>query len=74
MRSCVPSWKRTSNIVLDDRDRNRKRPPDGRKPALTAHQQREARKRLEAGETQRSGARSYKVTQSTISRFSRGEQ
>ena len=39
----------------------------GRKPILTPHQQREARKRLEAGETQRSIARSYNVSQSTIS-------
>jgi len=35
----------------------------GRKPILTPHQQQEARKRLEAGETQRS----YNVSQSTIS-------
>jgi Helix-turn-helix domain of resolvase len=39
----------------------------GRKPTLTPHQQQEARKRLEAGETQRSVARSYNVGQSTIS-------
>ena len=39
----------------------------GRKPILTPHQQQEARKRLEAGETQRSVARSYNVSQSTIS-------
>jgi DNA invertase Pin-like site-specific DNA recombinase len=32
----------------------------GRKPTLTPHQQKEARKRIEAGETQRSIARSYK--------------
>ncbi len=41
----------------------------GRKPTLTPHQQKEARKRLEAGETQRSVARSYNVSQSTISRL-----
>jgi DNA invertase Pin-like site-specific DNA recombinase len=41
----------------------------GRKPILSAHQQGEARKRLEAGETQRSVARSYNVSQSTISRL-----
>lgn len=41
----------------------------GRKPKLTAHQQREARKRIEAGETQRSIARSYNVSQATISRL-----
>jgi DNA invertase Pin-like site-specific DNA recombinase len=39
----------------------------GRKPILTRHQQPEARKRLEAGETQRSVAGSYNVSQSTIS-------
>jgi hypothetical protein len=32
-----------------------------RKPALTPHQQQEARKRLAEGETQRSVARSYNV-------------
>jgi len=41
----------------------------GRKPILTPHQQQEARERLEAGETQRSIARSYNVSQSTISRL-----
>jgi DNA invertase Pin-like site-specific DNA recombinase len=41
----------------------------GRKPKLTAHQQHEARKRIEAGETQRSIARSYNVSQATISRL-----
>src|SRR5712671_1699549 len=41
----------------------------GRKPSLTPHQQKEARARLDAGETQRSVARSYNVSQSTISRL-----
>src|SRR3984893_8183492 len=41
----------------------------GRKPKLTGHQQREARERLDAGETQRSVARSYNVSQATISRL-----
>jgi DNA invertase Pin-like site-specific DNA recombinase len=41
----------------------------GRKPKLTPHQQREARKRIEDGETQRSVARSYNVSQTTISRL-----
>jgi len=40
----------------------------GRKPKLTPHQQREARERLAGGETQRSIARSYNVSQATISR------
>jgi DNA invertase Pin-like site-specific DNA recombinase len=42
----------------------------GRKPKLTTHQQREAQKRIAAGETQRRVARSYNVSQSTISRLS----
>ena len=41
----------------------------GRKPSLTPHQQQEARKRLAEGETQRSVARSYNVSQATISRL-----
>jgi DNA invertase Pin-like site-specific DNA recombinase len=41
----------------------------GRKPILTPHQQKEARSRLEAGETQRSVARSYNISQATISRL-----
>ena len=40
----------------------------GRKPTLTPHQQQEARERLAADETQRSVARSYNVSQTTISR------
>ena len=42
----------------------------GRKPKLTPHQQREGRRRVEAGEPQRSVARSYNVSQATISRLS----
>ena len=41
----------------------------GPKPILTPHQQREAWQRIEAGETQRSIARSYNVSQATISRL-----
>jgi len=41
----------------------------GRKPTLTPHQQTEALKRLDGGETQRSVARSYNVSQATISRL-----
>jgi DNA invertase Pin-like site-specific DNA recombinase len=41
----------------------------GRKPKLTQHQQQEARERIAAGETQRSVARSYNVSQATISRL-----
>jgi DNA invertase Pin-like site-specific DNA recombinase len=41
----------------------------GRKPIMTPHQQREARARVEAGEPQRSVARSYNVSQATISRL-----
>jgi DNA invertase Pin-like site-specific DNA recombinase len=43
----------------------------GRKPSLTPHQQQEARKRVEEGETQRSIARSYNVSQATIARLKR---
>jgi DNA invertase Pin-like site-specific DNA recombinase len=42
----------------------------GRKPKLTPRQAREARQRLAGGETQRSIARSYNVSQATISRLS----
>ena len=41
----------------------------GRKPTLTPHQQQEARQRIEEGETQRSIARSFNVSQATISRI-----
>jgi DNA invertase Pin-like site-specific DNA recombinase len=41
----------------------------GSKPILTPQQQKEARKRLEAGETQRSVVRRYNVSQRTISRL-----
>ncbi len=41
----------------------------GRKPKLTPDQAREAQKRLAEGETQRSIARSYNVSQATISRL-----
>ncbi len=41
----------------------------GRKPKLTLHQQREAIARVQDGETQRSIARSYNVSQATISRL-----
>lgn len=41
----------------------------GRKPTLTPHQQREARARVAAGEPQRSVARSFNVSQATISRL-----
>jgi DNA invertase Pin-like site-specific DNA recombinase len=42
----------------------------GRKPKLTPHQEREAQQRIAAGETQRSIARSFNVSQATISRLS----
>ena len=41
----------------------------GRKPKLTPHQQREARARMEGGETHRSIARSFNVSKTTISRL-----
>jgi DNA invertase Pin-like site-specific DNA recombinase len=46
----------------------------GRKPSLTPHQQREARARIAGGETQRSVARSYNVSQATISRVTNGSR
>jgi DNA invertase Pin-like site-specific DNA recombinase len=42
----------------------------GRKPKLSAHQQREARAQAEKGETQTSVARSYNVSQATMSGLS----
>lgn len=39
------------------------------KPTLTSHQQKDALASLEAGETQRSMARSYKGNRSTVSRL-----
>jgi DNA invertase Pin-like site-specific DNA recombinase len=44
----------------------------GRKPILTPHQQKEGRKRLDAGETQRRVAGCYNVSQSTIPRLAEG--
>jgi DNA invertase Pin-like site-specific DNA recombinase len=41
----------------------------GRKPIVTPHQQTEARKRVDAGETQRSVARSHNVGRERISRL-----
>lgn len=40
-----------------------------RRPILATHQQKEARARIAKGETQRSVARSYNVSQATISRL-----
>ena len=45
----------------------------GRKPTLTPYQQKEALKRLEAGETRHSVARSYNISQSTVSRLALGD-
>ena len=42
----------------------------GRKPKMTAHQVKEALRRVDAGETMRDIARSYNVSHSTISRLS----
>lgn len=43
----------------------------GRKPKLTPHQEREVQQRIAAGETQRSVARSYDVSQGTIQGFTK---
>jgi DNA invertase Pin-like site-specific DNA recombinase len=40
----------------------------GRKPKLSEHQQREARKRLEAGESARTIAKSFRVHHATVLR------
>jgi len=56
-RAAEPTPRRTASNSAASRSSN-------------PHQQKEARKRLEAGETQRSVARSYNVSQSTISRLS----
>jgi DNA invertase Pin-like site-specific DNA recombinase len=58
--------ERTARGRADAKDKGVK---FGRKPSLTPHQQQEARKRLAEGETQRSVARSYNVSQATISRL-----
>jgi DNA invertase Pin-like site-specific DNA recombinase len=58
--------ERTARGRADAKDRGVK---FGRKPILTPHQQKEARARVEAGEPQRSVARSYNVSQATISRL-----
>jgi DNA invertase Pin-like site-specific DNA recombinase len=53
----------------DRADAKAKGVKSGRKPILTTHQQLEARARAVAGEPQRSIARSYNVSQATISRL-----
>jgi DNA invertase Pin-like site-specific DNA recombinase len=70
-----------SALAEDERQRILKRASDGRaaavargtnfgrKPKLDAHQQREARGRLEAGESLRSIAKSYRVHHQTISKL-----
>jgi len=68
-------WRRSSNAAASSNAPRGAEPTRangvkfGRKPILTPHQQKEARKRLDAGETQRSVAHSYNVSQSTISRL-----
>src|SRR3974377_705248 len=73
-----------SALAEDERQRIVKRANDGRtaakargakfgrKPKLDAHQQQEARKRLDAGESARSIARSYRVHHATVSRLREG--
>jgi len=70
-----------SALAEDERQRIVKRANDGRtaarargarfgrKPKLDAHQQGEARKRLEAGESSRAIAKTYRVHHATISRL-----
>ncbi len=70
-----------SALAEDERQRIVKRANDGRtaarargakfgrKPKLDAHQQQEARKRLDAGESARAIAKSYRVRHATVSRL-----
>jgi DNA invertase Pin-like site-specific DNA recombinase len=59
--------ERTARGRADEKRRGGK---FGRKPILTPHQMKEARKRIAAGEPQRSIAHSFNVSQATISRLS----
>jgi DNA invertase Pin-like site-specific DNA recombinase len=76
--SCLPCWpwprSWSAGAFLERPERGRadakaKGVKFGRKPKLTPHQQREARERVPAGETQLSVARSYNVDQATVSRL-----
>ncbi len=70
-----------SALAEDERQRIVKRANDGRtaarargakfgrKPKLDTHQQQEARKRLDSGESARSIAKSYRVHHATVSRL-----
>ena len=62
-------WRILERTARGRADAKEKGVKFGRKPTLTPHQQKEARARIDAGETQRSVARSYNVSQSTISRL-----
>ena len=63
---CTSTAQRTARGQADAKAKGIK---FGRKPILTLAIQQEARKRLDAGETQGSVVRSYNVSQSTISRL-----
>jgi DNA invertase Pin-like site-specific DNA recombinase len=68
----LPSWSVAASRERVARGRADAKAKDvkfGRQPPLTPDQQKKARKRLEAGETQRTFARSYNVSQSTISQL-----
>jgi len=69
MREPGGRYGRYGNRVVRPKSAKAKGVRFGCKPTLTPHQQREARERLAAGETLRSVARSYKVSQATISRL-----
>jgi DNA invertase Pin-like site-specific DNA recombinase len=76
-----PSSLRSSALAEDERGRIVKRANDGRtaakgrgavfgrKPKLNAHQQREALKRLNSGESARAIGKTYDVHYATISRL-----
>jgi DNA invertase Pin-like site-specific DNA recombinase len=63
------AWRIAERTARGRADAKAKGVKFGRKPSLTPHQQREAQERLAAGETQRNVARSYNVSQSTVSRL-----
>jgi DNA-binding CsgD family transcriptional regulator len=72
----APSSRTGANMSIDDlslaafRALQNSRP--GRKPKLTEHQQRETLHRLAAGESQRSIARHFRVSQATVWRLESG--
>ena len=70
--ACIGEFERSLIVARTTEGRQRAKANGvrlGRKPKLTSHQQKEARKRHEAGESERAIARSFNVNQSTINRL-----